>query len=43
MKISMEEINELYRRCGLPTGTINDDVSTARDFPIPNKLVTEIT
>lgn len=39
MKYSMEEINEIFEVCGLPTGKETDDISCVRDFLPPNNPV----
>ena len=38
----MEEINKIYKICGLPTSKKTADISFVRDFPIPNKLISEM-
>lgn len=42
MKTTMEEINRIYKMCGLPTSEKTADISFVHDFPIPNKLIAEI-
>ncbi len=42
MKTTMEEINKIYKTCGLPTSEKTAGVSLVHDFPIPNKLISEM-
>lgn len=41
MKYNMEDINKIYAMCGLPTSEKTADISFVRDFPIPNRLISE--
>lgn len=42
MKYTMEEINKIYEMCGLPTSEKTADISFVHDFPIPNKLISDM-
>lgn len=42
MKTTMEEINRIYKMCGLPASEKTADISFVHDFPIPNKLISEL-
>ena len=42
MKNTMQEINKIYEMCGLPMSKKTANISCVRDFPIPNKLISEI-
>jgi hypothetical protein len=42
MKTTMEEINRIYEMCGLTKSEKTADISFVHDFPIPNKLISEM-
>lgn len=42
MKYTMEEINKIYELCGLAKSEKTADISFVHDFPIPNKLISEM-
>lgn len=41
MKYTMEEINKIYEMCGLAASE-KADILFVHDFPIPNKLISEM-
>ena len=42
MKCTMEEINKIYEMCRLAKSEKTADISDVHDFPIPNKLISEL-
>lgn len=42
MKTTMKEINKIYEMCGLAKNEKTADISFVHDFPIPNRLISEM-
>jgi len=42
MKTTMEEINRIYEMCGLAKSEKTAAITFVHDFPIPNKLISEM-